>query len=90
MTTSTTNPYRIKEGKTATMECRVTAANPSSSIVWRWYKTDNPSDVLHNGPYLSISNIQRNRSGSYSCIASNIVGTSFAASIDLDVQCEYF
>lgn len=90
MISGTTNPYRVVEGATATLECRVTAANPNSSITWRWYNTENPSTVLQNGPTLSFPNIHRNRSGSYRCTASNSVGTSFAVSNYLDVQCEYF
>lgn len=72
------------------MECRVIVVNFSFSIVWRWYKIDNFSDVFYNGLYLLILNIQRNRFGLYSCIVSNIVGIFFVVSIDLDVQCEYF
>lgn len=72
------------------MECRVIVVNLSFSIVWRWYKIDNFSDVFYNGLMLLILNIQRNRFGLYSCIVSNIVGIFFVVSIDLDVQCEYF
>lgn len=49
MTSTTSSPYGIIEGHTVALECRVTAANPNSRITWAWYKTDNPSTVLHNG-----------------------------------------
>lgn len=88
MTSSIPSPYKVKEGHTASLECRVTAANPNFSIIWRWYKTDNPSNVLHNGPVLAIPNIKKNRSGTYSCTASNDVGTSEVVDINIDVQCE--
>lgn len=88
MTSSTPSPYIVTEGKRATLECRVTTANPSSSITWLWYETDRPSNVLNNRPTLAIINIQRNRSGSYSCTASNSVGTSEVVDINIDVQCE--
>lgn len=86
---STPSPYRIVEGDTATLVCRVTAANPNSNITWKWYKTDNPSNVLHNESTLSIPNIQRSRSGLYRCTASNVVGTSVAATTIVDIDCEY-
>lgn len=89
MTSRTLSPYRVTEGQTATLECRVTAANPNSSITWRWYNTDNPINVLHNGPTLLIPKIQRNISGLYRCTASNVVGTSLAATTIVDIQCEY-
>ena len=43
--------------------------------------------MLHNGPNYTIPNIQRGSSGSYSCTASNSVGTSDPATVNLDVQC---
>lgn len=48
MTSTTSSPYGIIEGHTVALECRVTAANRNSRITWAWYKTDNPSTVLHN------------------------------------------
>ena len=83
----TPSPYRIIEGETPTSVCAVTDANPSTNITWKWIKTDSPNMVLHNGPSYTISNIQRGRSGSYSCTASNTVGTSEAAKVIIDVLC---
>lgn len=57
MIISIINLYRIKEGKIVIMECRVIVVNFSFSIVWRWYKIDNFSDVFYNGLYLLILNI---------------------------------
>nr|XP_022323484.1 neural cell adhesion molecule 1-like isoform X2 [Crassostrea virginica] len=82
---SPSSPYRVEEEHTATLVCTVTAANPNTGITWRWIKTDSPSTVLHNGPSYNISNIQRGRSGSYNCTATNTVGTSEAATIYVDV-----
>ena len=83
----TPSPYRIIEGETPTSVCAVTDANPSTNITWKWIKTDSPNMVLYNGPNYTISNIQRGRSGSYSCTASNTVGTSEAAKVIIDVLC---
>lgn len=78
VTSLTTSPYAVLEGETATLECTVAAAN----------QTDSRSKVLYDGPTFTIPNIKRNRSGSYSCSASNVVGTSEAVIIYIDVQCE--
>ena len=86
---NTSSPYSVIEGETATLMCTVTDANPNTHITWRWIKTDSPNMVLHNGPNYTISNIQRGRSGSYNCTASNTVGTSEPATINVDVQCKY-
>ena len=84
------NPYNVREEETATLVCRVTDANPSINISWRWYKADRPETILHNGPNYTIANITRGRSGSYSCTASNTVGTSEPATVNMNVQCNFF
>ena len=80
---------RVREGETATLECKVTDANPNNSITWKWIKTDSPNSALHNGSRFIISNIQKGRAGSYSCTASNTAGTSDEATVKVDVQCEF-
>nr|XP_022287398.1 basement membrane-specific heparan sulfate proteoglycan core protein-like isoform X2 [Crassostrea virginica] len=81
----TPSPYKIIEGETSTLECTVTDANPSTNITWKWIKIASPNMVLYNGPNYTIPNIQRGRSGSYSCTASNSVGTSEAVKVIIDV-----
>lgn len=90
MTSSVSSPYRVIEGQTAVLGCTVTDANPYTSILWKWFRTDSLTDLLYNGPRFVIHKIQRDRSGSYSCTASNFIGTSEAANAYLDVQCKYF
>lgn len=90
VTTHTSNPYRVIEGKTATLECTLTAANPNTTITWRWFKTGHPKDTLYNGQNYTIPHIQRHETGPYSCTANNSVGSSEATAIEVDVQCEYF
>nr|XP_022317747.1 hemicentin-2-like [Crassostrea virginica] len=80
------SPYRIQEERTATLICTVTDANPNTSITWRWNKQDNLNVDLHDGPAYTIPNIQRKRSGTYVCTASNTVGTSEGESVVVDVQ----
>ena len=81
------NPYRVREGETAALMCKLSSANPNTGITWRWIKTVSPNTVLHNEPNYTIPNIQRGRSGSYTCTASNAVGTSERATITVDVKC---
>ena len=84
------HPYRIQEGRIATLICTVIDANPNTSITWRWNKQDNLNVDLHNGPAYTIPNIQREKSGTYVCTASNSVGTSEGENLVVDVQCMYY
>lgn len=90
VTINTTNPYRIKEGQTAILECQVTDANPIDIhvITWRWYRTDRHQRVIYSKPQYIIPYIQRNMSGLYICIVSNPAGTSEEVTISVDVLCK--
>nr|XP_022320733.1 hemicentin-1-like [Crassostrea virginica] len=79
------SPYTVREGETVTLVCTVTDANPNTGIIWKWIKTNNPNNVLHNGPNYTVSNIQKGSSGSYSCTANNVVGASEVATVYVDV-----
>ena len=82
------NPYKVREGETVTLLCTLTAANPNTGITWKWIKTENPNTVLHNETFYTISNIKRESVGSYNCTASNILGTSKPALVEVDVLCK--
>lgn len=86
---STPNQYKVIEGENGILECSVIDTNPNTEIIWKWINTNNPSYVLHNGPSYIISNIHRNRTGSYNCTATNSVGISKAVTIAIDVLCKY-
>lgn len=81
--------YRVIEGQNITLDCVLTAANPNTSIEWTWYNSNNTKNVIKRRPIYTIFNIQRNNTGTYSCSASNIIGTSVPVSIDVDVQCKF-
>lgn len=85
---NTTNPYIIEEKQTAKLDCTVTAANPDTGIEWSWFKTDTPGNILYNEPSYTIVNIQKEMAGSYNCTATNSVGTSVAATIEINVHCK--
>lgn len=81
---STPSHYSVIEGQTGLLDCILVAANPNTSITWRWFRTESPSNVIHNGPIYTIFNIHR--SESYNCTARNSVGTSVAVTINVDVH----
>lgn len=80
--------YKIVEGSTVNIMCTIKEANPNSDIKWQWLIND--TNIDNDGPNYTVSYIQRDKSGTYSCKASNSVGTSVAASTIVDVQCKYF
>lgn len=77
--------YIVIEGYIVLLECRVIVVNFNFSIIWRWYKIDNFSNVFYNGLVLEILNIKKNRLGMYSCIVSNDVGILEVVDINIDV-----
>lgn len=81
------HPYRVIEGQNATLVCSLEAANPNTSITWKWYSGDKEFPVLENGPTFLMAEIHRVKSGNYSCTATNKIGTSEATLTTLDVQC---
>lgn len=81
--------YKVIEGKTATLECEVTAANPYALITWMWLNASNHKDVFYNGGKYTLPNVQRNQSGLYSCTAENSIGKSEPITINMDVQCKF-
>lgn len=81
----TSSPYKVIEGYLATLVCTVTSANPNTDITWKWTKTDGPNTILHHKPWYFMPHIQREKSGLYTCTATNSVGTSNVAVINVDV-----
>ena len=86
---SSSSPYKVREGQTASLSCIVTDANPNTGITWGWIKTDSLNTILYTGANYTIPNIQRGKSGSYNCTANNTIGTSEAATIYVDVLCKF-
>lgn len=89
MKARTASNYKVIEWEPAKLECAVMAANPNTSITWKWIKTENASYVVNNLSIYTINRIPRSASGVYNCTAINNVGESEAASISIDVQCKY-
>lgn len=88
MLSLTSSPYRVHEGNPATLQCKVTDGNPMTDIGWKWFDEKNSSNVLFTEKTYTIPKVRRDKSGNYSCTATNSVGTSVAATIHLDIQCK--
>lgn len=88
MISKTQNPHSVVEGGTAVLKCEVTDANPDTNITWRWFKSSNNASVYHGGSTYTISNIKRNKTGFYNCVAINSAGTSVPVSTYVNVQCK--
>lgn len=89
MISSPSSPYKIKEGEPATLVCTLHAANPNTNLTWKWTRAKSADFAIFHGQNYTISNITREKSGLYSCTASNTVGPSKAATVNVDVQCMY-
>ena len=55
------------EGHNVDIYFIVTAANPAANVTWR----GPPNTILSSGPQLTLSSVNRNQGGAYTCTASN-------------------
>ena len=76
----------IEEGKSLTLECKATGAEPKALIQWR--STSNKVLPYDNSTgVLSMLSVSRNDSGNYTCTASNLAGNA-TYTIQVEVQCK--
>ena len=52
-------------------------------------KDRSSSKVMHYGPTLNFTNIIKNDSGTYNCIAKNGIGNPVSRAINVDVTCKF-
>ncbi|XP_078236409.1 B-cell receptor CD22 isoform X2 [Pogona vitticeps] len=76
-------PGPIKEGAFLNLSCQVEAANPEE-MTYRWSKDQQPLDA--KGAALILQEVAPGDSGSYSCDATNTVGTTASRPLQLNVQ----
>uniref|UniRef100_A0ABM5EQZ1 B-cell receptor CD22 n=1 Tax=Pogona vitticeps TaxID=103695 RepID=A0ABM5EQZ1_9SAUR len=76
-------PGPIKEGAFLNLSCQVEAANPEE-MTYRWSKDQQPLDA--KGAALILQEVAPGDSGSYSCDATNSVGTTASRPLQLNVQ----
>ncbi|XP_065056313.1 hemicentin-2-like [Rhopilema esculentum] len=72
----------VNEGQRASLTCSVTAANPSPTITWKWPANNVLSST--NG-VLVMSSVRRGQNGTYTCEASNGVGSTATKTVSLTV-----
>ncbi|XP_065561304.1 hemicentin-1-like [Artemia franciscana] len=72
----------LEEGDIATLKC-VADANPPATIIWR--KNGSP-DILAIQEILQLNPLLRTNSGTYTCEARNVLGTSGPLTTELDVK----
>lgn len=76
----------IKESSSVMLHCNATG-NPTPAIHWSYIK-NGLTKKTSNGESLFLSDMRRNESGIYRCIASNGVGSPAFSDAFVDVQCK--
>ena len=82
----------IKEGGNVTFSCNSTA-NPLPTTLWTKDESPitNDSRIIFSvvNKVLTITNVNRNDSGEYRCVASNKLGNDTSKAAQLNVECEF-
>ena len=75
----------VREGRdSVTLTCEADS-NPAPTYIW---VRGNGLGEVGRGPVLSLSPASRTDIDTYTCIASNSLGSSAPKSVDVDVYCE--
>ena len=68
------------------LECLI-SGNPPPNVAWI---RESDNSVIANSGTTVLTDIQRNHSGLFYCVAWNGIGANASANISADVMCEYF
>ena len=79
-------PTSVIEGYDATLHCNATG-NPLPNITWIQQDT---KDVLGTTKQLTLTAVNRNKTGTFQCIAWNGIGNNSTRTCTLDVFCKPF
>lgn len=75
----------FKEGDTLVLSCKLIKSNPEPSH-YLWYK-----NLIIIGYYQKyIKALAPHDGGSYTCGATNIVGTGMSLPVEINVQCKFY
>ena len=86
MTVVSSSTVPLKEGvDSVTLKCSADS-NPQPSFIW--VRTRSGEGEVGRGPVLTINPVDRTHIDTYSCIASNSLGSSKPKSVGLDVYCK--
>ena len=82
-------PYNhtVTEGNNLTLQCKVTAANPTPNITW--YSVSATKTLISYKDNLTFGLITRSHAGRYQCVVENGIGQAAVSKIStVDVQCK--
>ena len=82
-------PYNhtVTEGNNLTLQCKVTAANPTPNITW--YNVSATKTLISYKDNLTFGLITRSHAGRYHCVVENGIGQAAVSRIStVDVQCK--
>ena len=82
-------PYNhtVTEGNNLTLQCKVTAANPTPNITW--YNVSTNKTLISYKDNLTFGLITRSHAGRYQCAVENGIGQAAVSRIStVDVQCK--
>ena len=82
-------PYNhtVTEGNNLTLQCKVTAANPTPNITW--YNVSTNKTLISYKDNLTFGLITRSDAGRYQCVVENGIGQAAVSRIStVDVQCK--
>lgn len=84
--------WNIVEGHDLYLECRVDANPRIGDVVWRQNGRDlHPGHhVIMSNQSLALQSVQRDRSGSYTCLAGNRIGEAQSEPLTIVVKRELF
>ena len=75
----------VGEGGSVRLECYIKESTPNKILHWKWFKRDSPDRELADTPSLAIPFATKSESGTYVCIAYNVMGMSVPVLIQLQV-----
>ena len=79
--------HTVTEGNNLTLQCKVTAANPTPNITW--YNVSTNKTLISYKDNLTFGLITRSHAGRYQCVVENGIGQAAVSRIStVDVQCK--
>jgi hypothetical protein len=82
--TSSSDPL-VEDADSVILTCTADANPPPTYL---WVRKNGPDGEVGRGPVLTISPVDRTHIDTYSCIASNSLGSSRPRAVAVDVHCK--
>lgn len=78
----------VREGDKLSLECIFNSSNPPV-YSYQWFKNDVPWNDWSFGSRWEFDSLKGTDSGSYSCQATNLIGSVISGILTINVQCEF-